>query len=125
MAEIRANWLDGSSRLATGRSSTSSGRTFASAANVTGSSYLATQSCSRARAPDVPASSPAQLSGAVPPRGEDAPIPVTTIFLVITATLREKEQRRAQLERVRTRGRRLEVAPPARKSLAALRRPAP
>ena len=33
----RANWEDGSRRLATGRARTSSGRTIASAANVTGS----------------------------------------------------------------------------------------
>ena len=91
LAEISANWLDGSRRFATGRSSTSSGRTFASAAKVTGSSYLATQSCSSERAPDSPASRAFQLSGAVPPSGEVAPMPVTTIFLVIRETLRWRD----------------------------------
>src|SRR5690606_32900065 len=47
----------------------------------------ATQSCSRARMPDSPASRALHDSGAVPPRGELAPMPVTTIFLVMGTLL--------------------------------------
>jgi len=65
--------------LASGRARTVSAGTRAEAANVTGSSYFATQSCSSERAPDSPASSADQESGAVPPMGVVAPMPVTTI----------------------------------------------
>src|SRR5690606_488817 len=80
---MSANWLIGSSRLISWRSSTSSGRTFASAAKVTGSSSSLTQSWMSVAAPDSPASRAFQVSGAVPPSGDDVPMPVTTIFLVI------------------------------------------
>ncbi len=79
LAATIASWEEGSRRLATGRSSTVSGRTSASAAKVTGRLYCSTHSCSRERAPEVPASRADQLSGAVPPMGEVAPMPVTTM----------------------------------------------
>src|SRR5690606_22846952 len=86
-AETRANWLDGSRRLTSWRSRTSDGRTLASPAKVTGRLCSATQSCSRARMPDSPARRALHDSGAVPPSGELAPIPVTTIFLVMGTLL--------------------------------------
>ncbi len=82
-AEMSAYCAEGSRRLISWRSSTSSGRTRACAAKVTGSSCSATQSCVSERTPVSPASNAFQLSRAVPPSGDVAPIPVTTIFLVI------------------------------------------
>ena len=78
-AATSANCADGSRRLATGRSRTVSGRTVASAAKVTGIWYSSTQSYSSVWVPEVPPRRADQLSGAVPPSGVDAPMPVTTI----------------------------------------------
>ena len=79
MAATSANCDEGSRRLAIGRSRTVSGRTAACAAKVTGSWYCSTQSYSSVRAPEAPSSNADQLSGAVPPMGLEAPMPVTTI----------------------------------------------
>src|SRR5699024_10401541 len=50
-------------------------------AKVTGSSYWLTQSCSRVRTPDRPASAPSQVEAASPPSGFVVPRPVTTTFV--------------------------------------------
>src|SRR6218665_2608581 len=57
--------------------------TLAVAAKATGSSSAHPQSDSSTRPPASPASRAAQLSRAVPPSGEVAPMPVMTIFLVM------------------------------------------
>src|SRR5690606_18683088 len=86
-AATSANCVETSRRLAVGRSRIVSGRTDASAANVTGREYSSTQSYSRARAPETPARRFFQLSATVPPRAEVAPMPVTTMRLVIRGFL--------------------------------------
>src|SRR4051794_28608825 len=77
-AAMRAYWLDGSRRRVSTLARTSPGGVAIVAANVTGSSYLATQSKSMGRAPDRPASRASHVSVAVPPKGVVAPRPVTT-----------------------------------------------
>ncbi|SIK42112.1 Uncharacterised protein [Mycobacteroides abscessus subsp. abscessus] len=86
-AEMRANWLEGSSRLAWTRlsfSGTTSGSTVAAKSTVR--SYFSAQSLSRVRTPDFPASSACQVSSTVAPKGVTAPIPVTTTFGVMVET---------------------------------------
>src|SRR5680860_1106679 len=73
-----AYWPDGSSFLASCRASTSVAGVASVQANVTGSSYLTTQSSSRGRAPERPASAASHELVASPPSGVVAPIPVTT-----------------------------------------------
>ena len=80
---MSANWLEGSSRFVSTRSRTSADGTAAWAANVTGSWCFSTHSYSRVRAPETPARRFCQVSLAVPPSGVVAPIPVTTMRLVM------------------------------------------
>src|SRR6478609_2209699 len=67
-----------SSRRASTLASTSVGSTFRGALIRTGRLYLSTQGSSRILTPLVPSSMACQVSGAVPPMGVVAPMPVTT-----------------------------------------------
>jgi len=71
----------GSMRRISVRWSTSSGGTTSCPANVTGMSYLATQSYSSVRTPERPARAPSQVEATSPPSGVVAPRPVTTTFV--------------------------------------------
>ena len=73
----------GPCRLASTRLRTSGAGVVARAAKWTGSSYLATQSSSRVRAPETPFSAFFHIVGTSPPMGVVAPRPVMTTLRVM------------------------------------------
>ena len=81
-AAITASCADGSSRLISIRSRTSEAGTFTRPANVTGSSCFSTHSSVRGRIPLSPRNRASQVSRALPPRHDVAPIPVTTMVVI-------------------------------------------
>ncbi len=77
-AAITANWLEGSSRLASTRVSTSEAGVDTRAAKWTGSWYFSTHSSPRVWAPDRPMRAFFHIVGTSPPMGVVAPSPVMT-----------------------------------------------
>ncbi len=77
-----AIWADGSMRLVSGRDRTSSGRTATWPEKPTSRPYFSTQSLSRVRTPERPASAASQVDGTSPPSGVVIPNPVTTTFVM-------------------------------------------
>ena len=93
-AAMTASCAEGSRRLISMRSRTSTAGTFTRPAKVTGSSCCSTHSSVRLRIPVSLLRRAVHVSRTLPPRGEVAPMPVTTMVVMSHFQFGENNERR-------------------------------